>query len=90
MLKFDFKIFYLHCDLLEEAGGLSAVDCPVVVGQRQAEVRDKCKYAAAQVLRSRDNGAYAENGALRNVDYRGEVFDPESAQVADREAGRLA
>ena len=65
MLKFNFQILDLDGHLLEETGCLAAVKRPVVVGQGQAEIRDKRIDTGSQILRTRDNRADTEDGALR-------------------------
>src|SRR3984893_17261083 len=65
-----------------------AVDNPVIAGERAAHHRRDCERAVFND-RSLLAGADCEDAAMRRVDDRGEVADPEHAEVRDRKSPAL-
>ena len=48
----------------------TAIECAVIVGERQSDVRNKSENTTAQISRTIDNRVNTQNGHLRQIDNR--------------------
>ena len=77
----------LLAQLLHKAGGGSAVDGPVVVGEGQGHGGVELDGAVGSLPGPLNGGAYAQDTGLGRVDNGGEALHAEAAQVGHGEAG---